>query len=149
MGSVLMNQHFPSVSFASEIPWPSRSRPLMAIFWAAFWSPGGRKPAWVGGLPAFPPARTTWQRRWTKSAQQTQPIAAVIYCHFFLFSQIKANPFEQWKHWRFRNNSYEVMPGNTLTGQESSLKYLFEWKSLADNTMLSCWANTHGKPVIL
>lgn len=100
-------------------------------------------------LAWFPPARTIQQRHWTKSAQQTQPIAAVIYCHFFLLSQMKANPFEQWKHWRFRKKFYEVMPGNTLTGQDSSLKYLLKQKSLADKTGLSCWARRCGKPVIL
>lgn len=136
MGSVSMNQHFPSVSFASEIPWLSWTRRLMAIFWAISWSPGGGMPAWVSDLPIFSPARTIRQRHGTKSAQQTQPIAAVIYCRFFLFFQIKANPFEQWKHWRLRNNYYEVMPGNTLTGQDSSLRYLLKQKSRADSTML-------------
>lgn len=99
------------------------------------WSPEGGMPAQVSHLPIFPPARTIRQQHWTKSVQQTQPTAAVIYCHFFLFSQIKANPFEQWKHWRFRNNCYEVMPGNTLTGQDSSLEYLPKQQSHADNTM--------------
>lgn len=100
-------------------------------------------------LACFPPARTIQQPHWTKSAQQTQPIAAVIYCHFYLLSQRNANSSEWWKHWRFRNNFYEVMPGNTLTGQDSSLKYLLKQKSLADKTGLSCWARRRGKPVIV
>lgn len=103
---------------------------------------------WGSGLPTSPqPEQFSSDTK--QSAQQTQPIAAVTYCHFFLFSHIKANSSEQGKHWRFRNNCYEVMPGNTLTGHDSSCKYLFKQKSLADNTVLSSWVDRHGKSVIL
>lgn len=119
-------------------------RPSDPKFFHSPWEPVGRDAFLSQRLAYFPPARTIQQWHKTKSTQQTQPIAAVIHCLFFLFSHIKANPFKHGNHWRFRNNRYEVMPGNTLTGFLLE-EFVQAKKSWADNAMLSSLANMHGK----
>lgn len=40
---------------------------------------------------------------------QMKPIAAVIYCHFKLITQMQTIGFERPEHWRFEDNCYEII----------------------------------------